>query len=213
MSEYPARLLPKSNYRFIPTESLHNNGLVLIRHIESSQTLFYEGTNIIDPVCIHIQSDHLRDLSNNLLGVFRVEDTHLGIVKEYSNEFTANWDGVSDCIAPEKHQFFVDNDRGYYFIPLDKILGLSIPGSQDGTEIYRFIALHTPTKCNFWHISIRVINSQGEEIGTSNNIGEKKKKRIWKTVRDALVLKNIIQTDPPRYSTLPSIIYTKSASA
>ena len=175
MPEYPPRLLPKSNYRFIPAESLGNNGLVLIRHIDSSQTLFYEGTNIIDPVCIHIQSGHLRDLSNNLLGVFHIEDAHLGIVKEYSNEFTAGWDGVSDCKAPEKHQFFIDNDRGYYFIPLDRILELSIPYSQDSTETYRFIARHTPTKCNFWHISIRVINNLEEEIGASNNIGERKR--------------------------------------
>ena len=68
---------------------------------------------------------------------------------------------------------------------------------------------HTPTKCNFWHISIRLLNSENQEI-SSLNLNEKKKKRIWKSARDFLIA-DIISTELKSYAKIPDYLYLKSS--
>lgn len=85
MAEYPDRLIPKPGYSIVAGEDLNRqSGLCLIRHIESSQTRFLPRTGTLDPDCIQIQSNHLKDLSTNLLGVFRIGDVSIGIVKDFT---------------------------------------------------------------------------------------------------------------------------------
>lgn len=72
MSIYPEHIIPYPQYRFIEqNEMLSQRGLVLIRHVESDEVCRIDNSNILHPDSIKIQSDHLRDLSNNLLGVFK----------------------------------------------------------------------------------------------------------------------------------------------
>lgn len=86
MKIYPEHLLPCSHYHIIEqNDFLSQSGLVLIRHIESDKVKRIGNTDLLHPDCIQIQSDHLRDLSNNLLGIFKKDDIFYGIVKEYVN--------------------------------------------------------------------------------------------------------------------------------
>lgn len=208
---YPERLIPDSNMRIIPRDKLTaTQGLMLIRHNDSDKSMFLGDTKTLNPECIHIQSDHLRDLSNNLLGIFLTEDVYYGIKKEHSDTYLKDWDGKEKCKVPKEEHYFVDTKRGYYFIPVDELTAKPFPDSlfQENTEKYRFTVLHTPTRCNYWHISIRVIDSDGREI-SQLDMSKKQKSRIWRTVRNYLVLQ-IVKVKEPPYTTPPIQLYTNS---
>ncbi|MDR0572451.1 MAG: hypothetical protein LBG96_00205 [Tannerella sp.] len=68
---YPAKLLPQSNYKKIEwSDDLHP--LFLLRHAPTQDLL--DDTNKLKEEYITKQTDHLRDLSTNLLGEFSIED-------------------------------------------------------------------------------------------------------------------------------------------
>ena len=83
---YPSRLLPQSNYKKIEwTDDLCP--LFLMRYTPTKNLL--DETNKIKDECITKQTDHLRDLSTNLLGEFLVEDNKIEII-EKEKDFLMN---------------------------------------------------------------------------------------------------------------------------
>ena len=62
---------------------------------------------------------------------------------------------------------------------------------------------------NFWHISIRLLNSENKEI-SSLDLNDKKKKRIWKSARDFLIA-DIISRELKPYTAIPDYLYLKSS--
>lgn len=205
-SIYPKHIIPYPQYNLIEqTEMLSHSGLVLIRHVESDEVCRIENSNILHPDCIKIQSDHLRDLSNNLLGVFKVGDICYGIVKEHRQAYCSPWECGSMGLAPTNDKCFKDINRGYYFIPVNDLLKCYLPKVEE--QQCHFMIFHTPTKCNFWHISIRLLNDKNQEISTID-LSTKKKHKIWKSAKDFLI-QDIITYDIESYSELPKDIYSK----
>lgn len=213
MSDYPERLLPKSNYCIVDADVLMSqHGLWLIRRIDSDKVTFLGNTKTLNPDCIKIQSDHLRDLSNNLLGVFCIEDIFYGIEKPVNDLYCTIWDGIEECVIPSVGHYFRDDKRGFYFIPVDMLLKDEVPfkNLMDGkSESFHFKILHTPTKCNYWHISIRVYDPNNNEV-SSMNIGKGKRNRIWKSVRDYLVMSIVKTAIDSECARLPETIYCKT---
>ena len=197
MSDYPERLIPNPRNIIISESALtSHDGLWLVRHLDSGKAKFMESTHILIPSCIEIQSGHLGDLSNNLLGVFQPHDVYYGIESPYKMLYYSSWDEGSEGIIPQDGHYFKDENRGYYFIPIDRLKNSRIPyidAQSHNTEIYHFKILHTPTKCNYWHVSIRVYDDEDNAI-SDMNISERQKHRRWKTVKDFLVL-SIICTE------------------
>ena len=186
--KYPQRLIPDQSYRIIPEEDLANqSGLVLIRHVEGETAKFINNTSILNPECIVIQSDHLKDLSTNLLGVFKTEDVSFGIHKDFHSLYTCLWDGEAKCDLPQDSHYFHDGRRGWYFLEVDKFVNKVIPYStpDNGTEEYHFNILHTPTKCNYWHISVRCYDCNETEIDETD-LTKGKKKRVWRMLKNYL---------------------------
>ena len=199
---YPERLLPHSHYSFISSHSLLQRGLVLVRHVESSEMPQIQN-ELLSTNLIKIQSDHLRDLSNNLLGVFQKEDSFYGIEKEYQASLCALWEEKTAGVMPQNGEFFRDTGRGYYFIPIDLLLDFKFSYQE---HVYHFMVFHTPTRCNFWHISIRLLNEKDQEV-SSLELNKKQKHRLWKTAKDFL-LSDIVTIDPVPYNTLPPAAYS-----
>lgn len=107
MGIYPKHILPYSQYHFIEQNKLLTlSGLVLIRHIESDKVQWIDNSNVLHPDCIQIQSDHLRDLSNNLLGVFKVDDIFYGINKEYRHSYCELWEEDTMGLIPADNECF-----------------------------------------------------------------------------------------------------------
>lgn len=208
MGIYPKHILPYPQYHFIEQKDLlSQSGLVLIRHIESDKVQWIDNSNILHPDCIQIQSDHLRDLSNNLLGIFNVDDIFYGISKEYKHPYYDMWEENTMGLMPSDNECFKDNNRGFYFISIDKLIRYDLPEVEN--QKCHFMIFHTPTKCNFWHISIRLLNEDGQEISTLD-LKDKKKRKIWKSARDFLIA-DIISKELKSYSTISDSSYLKSS--
>lgn len=214
MKPYPERLIPKSNYIIIPqNELMAQTGLCLIRHVESKDAVFLPGTKTINPANIEIVSGHLSDLSTNLLGIFDKTDIQFVIDKETGKKlkYYELWNGTDNCELPLQEHYSIDDGRGCFYILVDKLKTSSIPSinlNDKTTENFHFLILHTPTNCNYWHISIKVYDSSECEVAKMD-ISDKKKRRIWKTVRDFLV-SSIVVVEMPEYTTIDAKSYTKS---
>jgi len=208
MGIYPKHILPYPQYHFIEqNDLLSQSGLVLIRHIESDKVQWIDNSNVLHPDCIQIQSDHLRDLSNNLLGIFRVDDIFYGITKEYRHSYCDLWEENTMGLMPTDNECFKDNNRGFYFISINDLLTYNLPEVED--QRCHFMIFHTPTKCNFWHISIRILNDKNQEISTLD-LKDKKKRKIWKSAKDFLIA-DIISSELKSYSVIPDSLYLKSS--
>lgn len=190
MESYPERLLPRPNFHLIEDSSLSQRDLVLVRHADATSTE-RETCGILSPNEIRIQSDHLRDLSCNLLGIFRKEDIYYQIVKEKRNVYCALWEKPNKGLKPTTDEFIKDTSKRAYFIPIDQLLTYPLPEIKE--HHYHFMVFHTPTVCNFWHVSIRLLNEEGQEVSTLA-MSEKERHKVWKSAKDFLV-GGIIQVD------------------
>jgi hypothetical protein len=176
---YPEHLLPQFNYKLI-SETDELCLCTLVRHT-SSKDLFLTGTETVDPDKLQIQSGHLKDLSTNLLGIFKIEDIYVEVL---NNTFYDLWNVGENTVTPLIHKdFCINNDRGFFFFNINEIIHLELPLIQNYTILFKVI--HTPTKCNFWHFSIRAY-SKNIEI-SEMPISENQKKKIWKSLKDFLV--------------------------
>lgn len=205
MKIYPEHILPCPQYHLIEQKDLLSHpDLVLIRHIESDKVQWMDNNSkILHPDSIKIQSDHLRDLSNNLLGIFKVDDIFYGINKEYRSSYCELWEENTNGLMPTHKEYFKDNNRGYYFISIKTLVKYNLPEVEN--QKCHFMVFHTPTKCNFWHISIRILNDQNNEISTLN-LTEKKKKKIWRSAKDFLIM-DIISSNIIPYGFIPKSSY------
>jgi hypothetical protein len=179
---YPEHLLPKSNYKIIQLQTDELNSCTLVRHT-SSKDLFLIGTTTIDPDKLQIQSNHLKDLSTNLLGLFKLDDICIKITNDMFLNLWNVGEEVSETPMIDR-DFLLDNDRGCFFFKIMEILNLELPQIQNQSILFNVI--HTPTKCNFWHFSIRAFSNEIEI--SEMPIPDNKKRRIWKSLKDFLVL-------------------------
>jgi hypothetical protein len=177
--------------------------MFLIRHIESDKINYIDGTNILNPDCITIQSNHLHDLSCNLLGIFKEKDVCYVINKDIENPLW--FEGTVD--APSQEEFTIDEKRGRYFINIDLLLTTTFPTNQGGT--CSFVIIHTPVKYNFWHISIRVLDCDGIEVNNSEK-SDSQKRKIWKTAKDFLITDEIISQSVSSHTIIPEKSYINS---
>lgn len=201
MQEYPTHLLPRSEYRIIEQDNLHSHpDMFLIRHIESDKINYIDGTNTLNPDCITIQSNHLHDLSCNLLGIFKEKDVCYVINKDIENPLW--FEGTVD--APSQEEFTIDEKRGHYFVNIDLLLKTTFPTNQGGT--CSFVIIHTPVKYNFWHVSIRVLDSDGIEVNNSEKSNSQKRK-IWTIARDFLLTDEIISQSVSSHTIIPEKSY------
>lgn len=172
--EYPADLLPKSNYRIIE-DSL--NRYSLIRRTDSGE-IFDSSTGLIKNdyiVPFNFHNRHFLNWSCNMYGHFRPEYFKYRIT---SSEFNEYWSGDGDDEPEEPlygHDFIIDEDFGFYFIPITTILSnLKIPYEKeiDGKKVEGLIAEpyidHCPTLANFWHFEIRWEDDEGNKINPRN---------------------------------------------
>jgi hypothetical protein len=69
--QYPSHLLHSSDFQLIDFEEYRTDA-VLIRHTENKD--IWDDNELLKAEYIAAQTDHLRDYSTNLLGIFQLED-------------------------------------------------------------------------------------------------------------------------------------------
>ena len=189
---YPIRLLPQPHFKNIDwQESLKNHYLI---HYTDSKDLIDPNTEKLRISLVVRQTDHLRDYSNNLLGVFLVDDIYWAVNKESPNKeyFGELWTVGSSVNVPKVPiDFYRKEDRGYFFLKVSNCHGKVVQFEDDTCVSPECKLLHTPTNGNFWHFSLRwFFNDQDLESWTAAI------KRRMKTSAKAFIVENAFFKEP-----------------
>ncbi|CAN5176735.1 hypothetical protein BH23BAC1_BH23BAC1_50220 [soil metagenome] len=153
---YPNRLLPQPNFKIIHWDELLKNHYLI--HYTPTKDLIDPETKKLKIEYVVRQTNHLRDYSNNLLGVFLVEDIFWVPVKKSPkvDYFGAAWKDNTPVLTPNIPEDYIkDEERGYFFMKISDCHS-EIVEFNDGTFASpECIVLHTPINANFWHFSLR----------------------------------------------------------
>jgi hypothetical protein len=203
---YPARLLPQSDYKKIEWSN-DLCPLFLLRYTPSQDLL--DDVNKLKEEYIAKQTDHLRDLSTNLLGEFLIEDNKIEII-EKEKDFFCEWNEGDEASEPVYNiDFVINENRGCFYWNIGEIISLKFSHTDHiGNNDYHlnFMVLHTPVKCNFWHFSIRVFSENQKEISTLT-VRAGLKKTLWRKAKEQLREYAIIET--PEFGSLNSKHYKR----
>lgn len=202
--EYPNRLLPKPQYKRIPWhESLRDHFLI---HYTDQEEIIDPNTNKLHIKHVVKRTDHLRDYSNNLLGVFLVDDIYWALQdcqdKDY---FTAEWEEGTDVKKPKvPDEYDREESRGYFFLNIGDCHEVAVEFEDDQCRNSDPVCMvfHTPTNSNFWHFSLRwFFDGEDLESGTDGI------KRRMKTSAKAFIIENAFFKEP-YYEEIDSVHYT-----
>lgn len=163
---YPERLLPKANYHYIE-DFVPLSGHYLQRWMSPDWEVEYdEGDPVIAGDTIQIASGHIADFSTNLIGVFLPEDRAFQLTPLGLEKFGSLFIVVEDVSAPQSPDYTYQPDLKQLFLNIGKITGkAAIYNKGEETELKAICTpKHTPIKGNFWHVSLRWINGEGDAL-------------------------------------------------
>lgn len=113
-----------------------------------------------------LQSAHLADASTNLIGTFLPQDSAFQLTTTGKEIYTQLWlPDMGPITPPSEGQDYVhEPDFESLFLKVSDLSQLIIPYSREGKP--GFVAtcrpVHTPIKGNFWHVSLRWFNEEGD---------------------------------------------------
>lgn len=203
--EYPEHLLPQPSYRIISFDSKESMNLYLVRR--TSTTDIKDEYGRLKSEHVTLQSDHLKDYSTNLLGLFKPSDCLIAVPLRDSPQkryFQNLWAKDEVILTPiYETDFAVESGRGCFFLRTADFhqKQFSSPTS-DCVAAPTCEVLHTPTNANFWHCSIRWF-CDGEDSGKWK---EKKFKRMKSIIRAFVI--QFAEFDLPDYEHLDSKFYS-----
>jgi hypothetical protein len=191
--QYPDRLIPLGHFKPIDTDL---SGFFLCRMVASNELL--TKVNDVFPLETLCANDkELFDYSTNLPGHFLLEDNKIRLIGENKKYFYEYWD-FSECVNLPIFQqdFDIDQNRTHFFLPISRIhkricIPCPTPPKKDG-ETLTAVVIHTPTRSNFWHFSIRWLdNNDNVDVYKSADW----RKRMSSTMRH--VLQELIDISTP----------------
>lgn len=157
-------------------------------------------TGKLDDQFLITQTDHLRDLSTNLIGTFLVGDIYWEIKKGDNKEyFLSIWVENETVFAPiYPEEVSLNIESGYFFLKIEDIHDKEI-FFDDATQANPICkVMHTPTKSNFWHFSIRWFFNGIELVQWSKAI-----KNRMKTFSKSLIIEKAFFEEPLYHSLDP----------
>ncbi len=201
MKKYPRVLLPLKHFKKIVDIGKIRNGY-LIHYTDTKDNR--DANKKLKTECITRRTDHLRDYSNNLLGVFETSNIYIYINPKIKNGyFTQSWKvgtKVDSPTFPDEYNY--KEERGYFYLEISKMHNSTFKYTDDSNTLAKCVVLHTPTNSNFWHISLRWFCNDQDVI----NWNEKQRRRIL-TAAKTLIKENA-KFDEPFYSEWDQSIYS-----
>ena len=182
--DYPDHLIPKPDYRIIKDTTAI--GVHCLQRSTKDNAILNPDTGKIKVEYIAFQRDHLRDLSTNLIGVFKTEDRFWKIVGDRKAHYTELWHEGEKVTHLTKEDWSYNEQFGAIYFPIDELLNMTVPytrGNDPEQKTVQCKVLHTPVRSNFWHCSIRWFNEDGDMIDQKG----KWSKRMLSTARSMLV--------------------------
>ena len=201
MSEYPYSLLPQPNYQFIEfSKDKLEDSHFLARHTEEQNNQDEFGN--LKASCVAFQTDHLHDYSINLLGTFKPDDLKWKWIK--GTVCVELWLLGTEGIMPVLEQdVIINEERGAFYLNISQLhlQSFELPSPTTNTEKMDCLILHTPTKANFWHFSLRWI-VQGED---TTNWETKRRRKVLETARSVIISKAVFEK--PALKPIPAAYY------
>jgi hypothetical protein len=197
---YPHQLLPEAHYQLLDFSQIRSQSYFLIRHTDSTNIL--DPENRVKAENVAFQTDHLRDYSINLLGVFQPVDVGWQFAKEsaYLNAWTPGDSAVPLPIIGTDVSFV--SSRGSFFLLIDTFHQIQfLIETPTGKQTATCQVLHTPIRGNFWHCSLRWF-VDGEDVA---DWSDTRRKRVLKAAR-TFIIQNALLTEPS-YQAVPPPAY------
>jgi hypothetical protein len=191
--QYPLMLLPQLKHKKIECDLTDYH---LCRTTPNKQ--FLRASGIIKDEALCEKPLDFFDYSTSLLGHFELNNNYISIIGERKKYFTSYWGWTDQVETPFfRKDFISDNKKGIFFIPIGRIHGqVKVPfqNSKKADDEATAKIIHSPTRSNFWHFSVRWFGQNGIEI---NRNDAKWKYAITNGIRAAL-LENIDIEEPMR---------------
>lgn len=180
---YPAELLPQEIYKIILSELLPKKSYLQRKSLQPPQNPLPPKIRI-DEVCR--EKKDLFGLSCNLHGKFKLENLKFVADKKDSLGYNEYWKEGDKVLADKDIKYTVTSDT--YAVFLGEIItvhGQKFPYSKsietkekvkvDGKEKTKttfvttpfngkILVVHRPTRCNFWHFEIIILDQDNNEI-------------------------------------------------
>ena len=184
--DYPERLLPQVGNKYIDTfEPL--KACYLQRRVSAGFWVEEDGEWVADEakLKLDLQSGHLADASTNLLGIFRPLDRQYQLTEAGKERYASLWLPDEIVEQPQRSDFNIENSE-QLVVKIDDLLTMPpiIYNAGDEKELTaKCQVLHTPKKGNFWHVSLRWINRDGDVLHQKGSW----RRRLLTTVRSTLL--------------------------
>ena len=199
--EYPSHLLAQKNYKLIDFDKANLGFRYLVRHTDVTDIIGVDGH--LKGELVAIQSDHLRDYSTNLLGIFQLSDLQW----QFKNgaPCASLWNQGDDAHSPNDQEVtLITAQRGYFFLNISTFhqIMFSTNVELDGEQLISCRVVHTPVKSNFWHCSLRwFCNEQDSKLWNKGRMN-----RMKAYIRSFISQK--AELTEPVYQAIDPIYYT-----
>jgi|AntRauTorckE5430_2_1112549.scaffolds.fasta_scaffold02014_4 hypothetical protein len=164
---YPERLLPKATYHYIEGFGPLSDNYLQRWMPADWEVVYDDGDPVITGDTTLIVSGHIADFSTNLIGVFLPKDRAFQLTPMGIDKYGSLYIVDEDVPAPTKDIDYTHQpDLKQLFLRLGEITGkAAIYNKGEVTELKAICTpKHTPVKGNFWHVSLRWINADGDAL-------------------------------------------------
>ena len=204
--EYPDRLIPLSHFKQIGVADL---SICFLCRVVHDERFIIQQNGMYPDEMLYKDKKELFDYSTNLLGIFLPDDHKIALIGDNKKYFYAYWDFEEAVNIPVFEQDFeIDGSRACFFFPISALhqkTSIPLPSPpKDQDEVLTPHIVHTPTRSNYWHFSIRWKGKDDFETYK----GSAWQKRISSTMR-AFLQESII-LGIPDLSPIPESTYIKT---
>jgi len=207
--EYPSYLIPKANFKLI-TWGEWLTERYLLRYTPGSDLIDSENGKVkLDYIYKRENWSQGKDLSTNLLGIYKFDDCYLETIGNRKRTYFDDlWlEGESVDFPLYMSDFVLNTSRGAFYLKIGDILNQEILYNRENEQGLVAVCkvIHTPTRANFWHFSIRWWNDEGDIMEQSGNWIQ----RMLKTTVRTFIQQHAI-IEQPTSITIQESLYTQN---
>lgn len=206
---YPGEILPNPNYKLINRDL---SGYAVIRYINTRDVsqIWDSETNKIVIQCICSPKERIDDLSMSLFGIYSLDHIFIDFTDQGKAKYLKYCSPDIDSEIPIYNlEFILNNDRHYWWIPVEKLHNIPFPYSRSNEPHVAICTVcHTPMRWNYWHFSLRWETDLGALEGVEDKLRKKVATRIGHAAR--VLIAHYASIQVPKAQQLDIKDYTKN---
>ncbi len=206
---YPVALLPNPAYKRLDCD-LRNHIVIRFTSTNNTEEIWDSETNMINVKYICSPKEHVDDLSMSILGTYKLSHVTIELTGEGKEKYGQYCEPDEKVEVPVfEVDFIANNNRHYWWIFIKAMNDREFDFKRaDTPHIARCHVVHTPTKWNFWHFSLRW-SSDGVNIDTLQpNEKAKIVQKFSHSARAAIAA--LAKIDEPQSEAIPESCYVRN---